>query len=490
MDFTLKASKQWMQQKTDCLVISLQGEKKLPSYLNEIDQSLDGQLTALFKSGDLKLSNKQSYLLATPKLNSKRLLFIGTAKDLDLKNTRTHIQIIYKAIKNSPFKQAAVALSLIPSAISQAELIKEISSQCIYHGYQYDETLSKKADKPTLKQLYLINDTASKAEKQALTDGIALGEGLNHTRELGNLPPSICTPSYLAKSAQALAKDHPKLSCKILSEAQMQKLGMNALLSVSAGSNEPGKLIVLEYKGGKANEKPQVLVGKGVTFDAGGISLKPGLNMDEMKYDMCGAASVLGTFKALTLASPKLNVVGIVGAVENLPSGSATKPGDVVTSMSGQTIEILNTDAEGRLVLCDALTYAERFKPAAVIDIATLTGACIVALGKQASGLFSNDEDLQADLIASGQASYDRVWPMPIWEEYDQLLKSNFADMANIGGPQAGSITAACFLARFTQQYKWAHIDIAGPAWISGANKGATGRPVNLLFNYLLSKSA
>jgi leucyl aminopeptidase len=313
---------------------------------------------------------------------------------------------------------------------------------------------------------------------------------MNTARQLGNLPANICTPSYLASQAKALAKGQAKVTTTVLTEADMKKLKMGSLLSVSAGSDQPAKLIVIKYQGATTGVKPVVLVGKAVTFDTGGISLKPGGGMDEMKYDMCGGASVFGVINALIESQLPVNVIGIVPATENMPNGNATKPGDVVTSMSGQTIEILNTDAEGRLILCDALTYAERFKPAAVIDIATLTGAVIGALGKVGAGLLANDDELAEQLLTSGTRSGDRAWRLPLWEEYDQLLKSNFADMANIGGPQAGTITAACFLARFTKKYKWAHLDVAGTAWISGPQKGATGRPVPLLMDYICRQAS
>jgi leucyl aminopeptidase len=307
---------------------------------------------------------------------------------------------------------------------------------------------------------------------------------------MGNLPGNVCTPAYLAQQAVALGKAHKSIKTSVLEEKDMQKLGMGSLLSVSRGSAEPAKLITMEYHGTDKKQKPIVLVGKGVTFDSGGISLKPGAEMDEMKYDMCGAASVLGTMQAIAEMGLKLNVVGIIPSTENLPSSTATKPGDIVTSMSGQTIEILNTDAEGRLILCDALTYAARFEPDTVIDIATLTGACVIALGHVASGLFSNQDQLAHELLAAGEQTQDRAWHMPLWEEYQPLLDSNFADMQNIGGRAGGSITAACFLSRFTKEYRWAHLDIAGTAWKSGKDKGATGRPVPLLAQYLINRAA
>jgi leucyl aminopeptidase len=322
----------------------------------------------------------------------------------------------------------------------------------------------------------------------ALAEGLAIAAGMELAKDLGNLPGNICTPSYLADQATEISKSHG-LAVDILDRADMEKLGMNTLLSVARGSHEPPKFIVLRHTGGAAGAKPVVLVGKGITFDSGGISLKPGAEMDEMKYDMCGAASVLGTLKAAALMKLPLNVIGVIPSTENMPGGAATKPGDVITSMSGQTVEILNTDAEGRLILCDALTYVERFGPECVVDIATLTGACVIALGHVATGLLANNEGLAKELLDAGQDSYDRVWQMPLWDDYQEQLKSNFADMANIGGRPAGTITAACFLARFTEKYHWAHLDIAGTAWRSGKEKGATGRPVPLLAHFLMDRA-
>jgi leucyl aminopeptidase len=310
------------------------------------------------------------------------------------------------------------------------------------------------------------------------------------TKNLSNLPGNICTPTYLADQARKLGHKSSKLKVQILDEKQMEKLGMGALLSVSRGSRQPAKLIIMEYRGAKENSKPVVLVGKGLTFDAGGISIKPAAAMDEMKYDMCGGASVFGALQACLELDLPLNVVGVVPSSENLPDGDANKPGDIVTSMSGQTIEVLNTDAEGRLILCDALTYSERFEPDTVIDIATLTGACIVALGDQAAGLMANDQKLAQEVLDAGEHTRDRAWQLPLWEDYQEQLDSNFADMANIGnGKGAGTITAACFLSRYTKKFKWAHLDIAGVAWLSGKTKGATGRPVPLLTQFLLRRS-
>jgi leucyl aminopeptidase len=356
-------------------------------------------------------------------------------------------------------------------------------------SYRFDRLKSKaRGQRKNLKRLTFGQLRESKAAGAALERGVAIGEGVNFARDLGNLPPNICTPAYLAEQARALGRTH-KLKVTVLDRKDMEKLGMGSLLSVSDGSRQPPKLITVEYYGGPKKQKPVVLVGKGVTFDTGGISLKPAAEMDEMKYDMSGAGSVLGTLSAVAAMKLPLNVIGVIPATENMPGGNATRPGDIVTSMSGQTIEILNTDAEGRLILCDALTYSERFEPAAVIDIATLTGACVIALGHVASGLFANDDRLADEVVAAGQTSWDRVWHMPAWEDYQEQLKSNFADMANIGGRPGGSITAACFLARFARKFKWAHLDIAGTAWKSGRDKGSTGRPVPLLTQFLMTRA-
>jgi len=326
------------------------------------------------------------------------------------------------------------------------------------------------------------------AGADGLADGLALSAGVSLTKDLGNLPPNVCTPTYLAEQAILLGKTYG-LKIEVLERTTLEKLGMGSFLAVAQGSEEPPKLIVLQHLKGNKNDKPVVLVGKGITFDTGGISIKPGAEMDEMKYDMCGAASVLGTFKTIAEMDLPLNVIGIIPTCENMPDGRAVRPGDVLTSMSGLTIEVLNTDAEGRLILCDALTYAERFEPSAVVDIATLTGACVIALGHHATGLFSNNDDLAKELLSAGEASLDRAWHMPMWEEYQPLLDSNFADMANIGGRAGGSITAACFLSRFAKKYDWAHLDIAGTAWKSGKEKGGTGRPVPLLTEFLVARA-
>jgi leucyl aminopeptidase len=332
--------------------------------------------------------------------------------------------------------------------------------------------------------MLLPADMRPKDASSVIIKGQALSDGVELSRDLGNLPPNICTPDYFCSVAKTLSKNS-KLKCEIIDKSGLEKLGMNSFLSVAQGSVQPPYMIILSYNGGKTKEQPTVLVGKGITFDSGGISIKPSSSMDEMKYDMCGAATVFGVMKAVSEAGIKKNVIGVIATCENMPSGTATRPGDIVTSMSGKTIEILNTDAEGRLILCDALTYVEKFKPKEVIDIATLTGACVVALGSINTGLFSSCDVLASKLIAAGKRSLDPTWRMPLEQDYQELLKSPFADMANIGGREAGSVSAACFLWRFTEAYSWAHLDIAGTAWKSGSSKNATGRPVPMLFEFL-----
>lgn len=353
--------------------------------------------------------------------------------------------------------------------------------------YIYHRHKSTPAPAQPLKRITVLSDDRSRETCQrAVNEANALLSGIGFARDLGNEPPNVCNPTWLLGEARKLGK-LDKVTVSALDEKKMRELGMGSFLSVAQGSESPGKMIIVQYKGGKRGEAPVALIGKGITFDTGGISLKPGPAMDEMKFDMCGAASVLGATRAAAEAKLPINIVTIVAAAENMPSGRATRPGDIVKSMSGKTIEILNTDAEGRLVLCDAITYARRFKPRAVVDVATLTGACIIALGSHASGLFSNDDELAGSLLAAGDWSGDRAWRLPIWEDYQSQLKSNFADMANVGGREAGSVVAACFLARFAEDLKWAHLDIAGTAFYAGPKKGSSGRPVPALFRYLVS---
>ena len=415
---------------------------------------------------------------------SKRVLVVGLGESpLTRKDFIKVLKSLSSAMGNAKVKNVVIPFIEVEDA-DEAWIQTSTARVLKNESYKVDKVGVQEEPSDIVLEavnLYSKNNGASEIQK-----GVAVANGMALTRELGDLPPNICTPTYLADAAKSLAKTY-NLECEILEESEMESLGMNSLLSVSKGSSQPGKLISLSYSN-NGNAAPIVLVGKGVTFDSGGISLKPGSGMDEMKYDMCGAASVLGTMSAIAEMNLKVNLVVVVPAVENMPAHNASRPGDVVKSMSGQTIEILNTDAEGRLILCDALTYCEKYKPKTVIDIATLTGAVIIALGKHHSGVMSNDQSLADALKISGEAAQDTVWQLPLDEEYDDLLKSNFADMANIGGREAGTVTAACFLARYTKKYSWAHIDIAGTAWLGGSKKGATGRPVPLLTQYIMDQ--
>ena len=415
---------------------------------------------------------------------SKRVLVVGLGESpLTRKDFIKVLKSLSSAMGNSKVKNVVIPFIEVEDA-DEAWIQTSTARVLKNESYKVDKVGVQEEPSDIVLEavnLYSKNNGASEIQK-----GVAVANGMALTRELGDLPPNICTPTYIADAAKSLAKTF-NLECEILEESEMESLGMNSLLSVSKGSSQPGKLISLSYSN-NGNAAPIVLVGKGVTFDSGGISLKPGSGMDEMKYDMCGAASVLGTMSAIAEMNLKVNLVVVVPAVENMPAHNASRPGDVVKSMSGQTIEILNTDAEGRLILCDALTYCEKYKPKTVIDIATLTGAVIIALGKHHSGVMSNDQSLADALKVSGESAQDTVWQLPLDDEYDDLLKSNFADMANIGGREAGTVTAACFLARYTKKYSWAHIDIAGTAWLGGSKKGATGRPVPLLTQYIMDQ--
>ncbi len=482
---------------SDCLVVPVLDRDTLTASGKVLDQACQRSLSKVLRSGDLGESVGATLLLRDiDGIKAKRVLLLncGEAQKLDGKNYRKALKSLVKELPRLSIASAHFLLTDLEVGERDGKWLVSQTVEQIEDGlYSYDHTKSKKANKPGLKRIGIsLPDGISRATaNDAVRLGEAISAGINTARELGNLPGNFCTPTYLAEQCRKLATSYAGIKTQVLSEKQMQRLGMGSLLSVSAGSAEEAKLIIMQYRGsGKANSKPHVLVGKGVTFDTGGISLKPGAAMDEMKFDMCGAASVVGTMHSVARLKLPINVVGIIPSAENMPGSRATKPGDVVTSMSGKTIEILNTDAEGRLILCDALTYAERFKPRSVIDIATLTGSAVATFGNVVSALLANDQDLAEELLDCGQQSLDPVWQLPLWDEYQPLLDSNFADIANIGGPRAGAITAACFLSRFTRKFKWAHLDIAGSAWNSGKEKGATGRPVGLLVNYLSRQKA
>ena len=459
----------------DCAVIfAFEGESQENS-----------DLAQLLELNQFEAKNSKTIVLSRVQgFQSNRVIVVGLGESpLTSKSFAKAIHALSSELRSSKVKSASL------SSVGVNEQDESWAQQTIARilqnaSYQVDKHGIEKENNSTLE---LVSVHSASKDSTALNQGLAIANGMALARELGDMPPNICTPSYLAETAESLAKTH-NLECEVLEEADMTSLGMYSLLSVSQGSSEPGKLISLSYKNA-GDAKPIVLVGKGVTFDTGGISLKPGGGMDEMKYDMCGAASVLGVMRAVVEMNLAVNLTVVVPTVENMPAHNASKPGDVVKSMSGQTIEILNTDAEGRLILCDALTYCEKFNPEVVIDIATLTGAVIVALGKHHSGVMANDQVLVDDLNEAGNSALDTVWQLPLDDEYDELLKSNFADMANIGGKEAGTVTAACFLSRFTKEYRWAHLDIAGTAWVSGSKKGATGRPVPLLTQYIINQT-
>ena len=494
MQLSLKTVKDPAALRTGCLVLPVSEGAGLEGASALVDRACGSRLSRLIAAEHFSGAAGRSMVAhALPGLAAARVVLMGVGKPgtLDAAGARKALSSALGTIRSTGTTDAVVLTEgMAVKDRDGAWLLRQLGILAETGGYRYSRTLSKPEPAPRLARLAVGLDTKPpRALSVALSEGGAIGRGMNLARELGNTPANICTPTHLAEQARALARRHTRLRCRVLDEKQMLALGMHSLLSVTAGTREPARLIVLEYRGGTKDERPYALVGKGITFDSGGISLKPGAGMDEMKFDMCGAASVLGTMQALAETAPAMNVVAVVAACENMPSGSATRPGDVVKSMAGITIEILNTDAEGRLILCDALTYVKRFKPRSIVDIATLTGACVVALGKHATGLFSNDDALAAELLAAGNEAHDRAWQMPVWDDYQEQLKSNFADVANIGGPNAGSVTAACFLSRFTTGEKWAHLDIAGTAWEQGATKGATGRPVGLLLRYLLSKA-
>ena len=496
MEFTIKTGSP-AKLKTGLLVLGAFAGGKLPALTAAADGAAEGRIAALIKRGDLDDKAGSTLLLPDlPGVQAERVLLVSLGKEDELgdKAFRDALGAAAKALAATPAKDAVVALAdveldkrALPWRLQQAARILADGAYR-FDALKSDKDKKDKKHRGAKKLVLLVTNELTAELDNAVLQGHAIATGMALAKDLGNLPGNICTPTHLAETAESLGK-HYKFDVEVLDRDDMERLGMGSFLSVARGSHQPPKFIVMHYKGGKAKAKPVVLVGKGITFDTGGISLKPAAEMDEMKFDMCGAASVLGTFKAVAHMGLPINLVGLIPTTENMPGGGATKPGDVVTSMSGQTIEVLNTDAEGRLILCDALTYAERFKPECVIDVATLTGACVVALGKIPSGLLANDDELAAEILRRGTESGDRAWQLPLWDEYQELLKSNFADMGNIGGRYAGTITAACFLSRFTKDYKWAHLDIAGTAWVSGDAKGATGRPVPLLSAFLIGRA-
>ena len=457
--------------------------------LKTADELLNGAITHAIASGDLSGKFKSSQLFLNAGSGPDRILVIGTgvADQLSGRKYRQLVQSAWSQISSNPGPFVLNQLTTVQTKNLDLNSKVRLTVEAIVQAcYRFDKFKTTPKDVPPSTDMILLADTSSQVQ---LDQSVATAQAMDLCRDLGNLPGNICTPSYLAEQGHKLAAGSDKVTTQVLEEAEMEALGMHSLLSVGKGSAEPSKLIVINYQGGEKGAQPHVLVGKGITFDSGGISIKPGAAMDEMKYDMCGAASVMGTMQAVIKMDLKVNLVVIVASAENMPSSTASKPGDIFTTMSGKTVEVLNTDAEGRLVLCDALTYAERFKPKTVVDVATLTGACIIALGHHTSAVLSNNDAFAKSLMSAGKQAFDHAWELPMGEEYQAQLDSNFADLGNIGGRAAGTITAACFLSRFAESFTWAHLDIAGTAWTSGAKKGSTGRCVPLLVQHIVNQA-
>ncbi len=494
MEFSVKSGSP-EKQRSACIVVGVFEPRRLSSVAEQLDRSSDGYLSSLLRRGDLEGKPGQMLLLhQVPGVLSERVLLVGCGKEREL-DERQFRQIMQKTISTLNETGSMEAVCFLTELHVKGRdtywKVRQAIETTQASLYTFDQFKTNKAElrRPLRK---LVFNVPTRRElptgERAIAHGLAIAHGVKVCRDVANMPPNICNPAYLASQARRLADSYPNLTTRVIGEQQMAELGMHSYLAVARGSENEAMMSVIDYKG-HPDAKPIVLIGKGLTFDSGGLSIKPSESMDEMKYDMGGAASVLGTMHALAELKLPINVIGILAGAENMPDGKAYRPGDILTSMSGQTIEVLNTDAEGRLVLCDALTYAERFEPECVIDIATLTGACIVALGHQTSGLLANHNPLAHELLAAADSSGDKTWRLPLWEEYQEQLESPFADMTNLGGRPAGAITAAAFLSRFARKFNWAHLDVAGTAWKSGKDKGATGRPVPLLTQFLLSRA-
>jgi len=494
MKITLRATP--ATQQSSLLLFGLFEDEEFSGELKAVDKALGGYIKQLMKQQLIKTELGSLYPIIHPKMEKCPLLLVGCGKksEWDAKKCKHAATIAFKHIHSTPINKVACYLTELPIKNQSVPfLVRQLTDAIFTSDYRFDAFKSKKQPASHLKEvmMHLPDHKHQKEAEIALKQGIAIANGAAFTKDLGNMPSNICTPTYLRDAAKKLAKEH-KLSITVLDKKQMEKQKMGAILGVTKGSREEPYLIILEYKGANKKHKPYALIGKGITFDTGGNSLKPADSMVGMKYDMCGAATVLGTLKAAAELKLPVNIVGIIAAVENMPGGNAYKPEDILTSLSGQTIEVISTDAEGRLILADALTYCERYHPETVIDIATLTGAVVIALGHHATGLLSNDDNLAADLLKAGHDSQDKAWQLPLWEDYQEQIKSPFADMANVGGRAAGTITAACFLSRFAKKFRWAHLDVAGTAaMMSGTSeRRATGRPVPLLVQYLINRAS
>lgn len=494
MEFSVKSGSP-EKQRTACVVVGIFEPRRLSDAAHQLDEATGGYLSALLRRGDMEGKIGQTLLLHNvPNTLAERILLVGCGRERELGDSQYKKIIAKAATKLDETGSMEGTFYMTDISVKSRDMhwkIRQAVEIIIDALYRFNDLKSKKDDarRPLRKVIFCVPKRSDlSVGETAVNQGVAITKGVKLAKDLGNLPGNICNPTYLSTQAKNLGKDYPSIKVSVLDKAAMEKLKMGALLAVAKGSVEPPKLIVMEYNGGGKKQKPIVLVGKGITFDSGGISIKPAAAMDEMKYDMCGAAAVLGVMTACAELKLPVNVVGIIPTCENKPDGNASNPGDIVTSMSGQTIEILNTDAEGRLILCDALTYCERYNPEKVIDIATLTGACVIALGHHVTGVMGNHNPLIHEILNAGKTSGDRAWGLPLLDEYQEQLKSNFADIPNVAGRDAGAITAACFLSRFTKKYHWAHMDIAGTAWVSGEAKGATGRPVPLLTQFLIDQ--
>lgn len=475
--------------KSPCIVIGVLEGGPLSASAASLDEACGGTISRMLENRDIAVSiGKTTFLHKLEGILAERVLVVGFGKPEKLNRSRFDRACLAagKVLRDHPLASCHVCLHEIGfDGTGFGWKLRQAALAIHRANYRYTATKPLKVNSP--QPLQSASFQGDSSYQGAIDQAAAFAAGYQTARQLSDLPANICNPAYLAQEAMAIAREHAAVELEILEEEQMAELGMDALLGVSRGSANPARLIILKYNGGKSSERPVVLVGKGITFDSGGLSLKSPDNMKQMKYDMCGAAGVMGAFLACVLLRLEISVVCIIAAAENMPDGNAYRPGDVVTSMSGKTIEVLNTDAEGRLVLCDALTYCQRFKPSVIIDVATLTGACVVALGHHATGLFSNDDELANALLAAGDDVVDRAWRLPLWDDYQSQLDSPFADMQNVGGMPAGAVTAGCFLSRFVEHQRWAHLDIAGSAWKWNDKEGATGRPVGLLAAYLMS---
>jgi leucyl aminopeptidase len=495
MEFSVKSGSP-EKQRSACIVVGVFEPRRLTPVAEQLDEISGGYISTLLRRGDLEGKAGQMLLLHhVPNILSERVLLVGCGKEREL-DERQYKQIIAKTISTLNETGSMEAVCFLTELHVKGRDIYWKVRQAVETAqdalYTFTQLKTKKGEprRPLRKIVYNVPTRRElPIGEQAIHHGVSIAAGMSVCKDVANMPPNICNAAYLLEQAEKLEQDYDSIRVESVGEKKMEELGMGSYLAVGRGSENESIMSIIHHNGGKEGDAPIVLVGKGLTFDSGGISIKPSEAMDEMKYDMGGAAGVLGTMHAVAELNLPINIIGVLAGCENMPDANAYRPGDVLTTMSGQTVEVLNTDAEGRLVLCDALTYVECFEPDTVIDVATLTGACVVALGKYATGLMSNHNPLAHELLNASEQSADKAWRLPLWDEYQEQIESPFADMANVGGRAAGTITAACFLSRFTKKYHWAHMDVAGTAWNSGKDKGATGRPVPMLTQFLMNRA-